>query len=379
MRIAMLGLKGIPATYGGVERYTEEIAAGLASRGHEVLVYCRTHYTPPDVARDVYRGVRLIRLPSLRLPVTDTLSHTLLATLDVMRRRVDVVIYHSLGNALFTALPRMVGIPTSLVLHGQEWRADKWSGMGRLFFRASEHASYMLASRVCVIARWLQDDLWARYGRETVFMSTGVHLPEVQPSHHLRALELSPREYLLYVGRLVPEKGVDRLLQAYSTLAPAMPLVIVGDAPRNGTHLAYLRSLATPGVRFLGFRYGEDLATLYNNAYVYVQPSATEGIALTLLEALAHGNCVVASDIPQNREAAAPVGLMYRSGDTEDLARVLEMLIQRPDLVAERRAHARAHVERHYSWEAVTSRYEQLCSDLLSGTRLVESMSVWEQ
>ena len=365
MRIAMLGLKGIPATYGGVERYTEEVAARLAERGHEVLVYCRGHYTTREIARKPYRGIHLIRLPSLNRRTTDTLSHTLLSTFHVLRRRPDVVIYHSLGNALFAPMPRLLGTPTALVLHGQEWREDKWAGWPRRFFQASERAAFTCASRVCVIARWLQDDLRTRYGYDSTFVSTGVTLPEPRPAARLDAFGLDRHRYLLFVGRLVPEKEVHTLLAAYRALETDMPLVIVGDTQRKDRYLDELHALSGPNVRFLGFRYGEELAELYSNAYLYILPSAAEGIALTLLEAMAYHNCVVVSDIPQNLEAATPLGFSFKMGDAADLRRVLRALLDQPALVAERRACSREHVGRQYDWEIVTDHYERLCNGLL--------------
>lgn len=364
MRIAILGLKGIPATYGGVERYTEELAARLARRGHEVYVYARAHYTSAEAARAPYRGVRIVRLPSLNRRTTDTLSHTLLATLDVMRRRVDVVIYHSLGNAFFAGVPRLFGTPTTLVLHGQEWRKSEWSRPVRGLFRVAERASLNLATRVSVIAHWLEEDITTRYGREVSFVSTAVTLPEKPPSTHLDELGLTPRGYILFVGRLVPQKGPHLLLEAYRGLRTTMPLVIVGDAPHQEAYQRRLRELATEHVRFLGYKYGDELAELYANAYLYVLPSETEGLALSVLEAMSYGNSVVVSDIPPNVEAASPLGFTFRAGDVSDLRRTLQRAVDTPDEVERHRAASREQVALRYNWEAVADHYEQLCFEL---------------
>lgn len=369
MRIAMLGLKGIPATYGGVERYTEEIAARLVERGHEVLVYCRTHYTHANLARKPYHGIQLIRLPSLNRKTADTLSHSLLSTLDVLRRDVDVVIYHSLGNAIFTPIPRLIGKPTILVVHEQQWLDEKWKGAPEAFFHASERASLRFATRVAVIARWLQQDLHQRYGYEPAFVSTGITLPEPQPIKHLSELGLTPRGYLLFVGRLVPGKGAHILLEAYRKLNPDMPLVIVGDAPHERKYHEQLRALATPQVKFLGFRYGAELAELYSHAYLYVHPSTSDGIALRLLEALAYHNCALVSDIPANMEAVGPDGPRFQSGNSDDLCRALKELLAHPEFVSERRAQSRAYVAQQYSWELVTDYYEQLCLELMAAKK----------
>src|SRR5262249_17650530 len=262
VRIAILGIKGIPATYGGIERYTEEVAVRLAERGHDVTVYCRSYYTPREIARKRYCGVRLVRLPTLHHRVTDTLSHTGLATLHVMRSRYDVVIYHSLGNAFFTAAPRLVGTPSLLILHGQEWRQDKWRGTGERFFRASESVAARFSSRVAVIANWLREDLERRHGWSPELVSTGVAMANPIPAETLDEFGLTRDNYLLFVGRLVPEKEVHTLIRAYEQLHTELPLVIVGDTQHLPDYSAQLRAMAGPNVRFLGFRYGEELAML---------------------------------------------------------------------------------------------------------------------
>lgn len=366
MRVAIIGIKGIPATYGGVERYTEEVATRLAQRGHDVAVYCRSYYTPLHIAKKPYRGVRLIRLPSLHRRTTDTLSHSLLATLDCLRRRPDVVVYHSLGNAMFAGIPRLFGIPTVLVIHGQEWRENKWEGAPQRFFHLSERAGHHLASRVAVIAQWLQDDLRQRHGWEAVNVSTGAGVPAPVDgrSAFLESLGYAPRGYLLFVGRLVPEKEVHTLIEAYEGLETQMPLVIVGETQHLPKYVAQLECLAGPNVHFLGFRYGEELAALYANAYAYILPSVAEGIALTLLEAMAHNNCVVVSDIPQNLEASAPFGLAFKTGDVADLRRVLRQLLDHPELADTHRVGTREHVISRYDWELVADRHERLYAEV---------------
>jgi glycosyltransferase involved in cell wall biosynthesis len=369
VRIAILGLKGIPATYGGIERYTEEVAVRLAERGHDVTVYCRSYYTTREIARKRYRGVRLRRLPTLNGRVTDTLSHTFFATMDVSLRRADVVLYHSAGNGPLTFIPRMFGKPTALILHGQEWRQDKWKGLPARLFSLSEKLAPVCATRTATIAHWLRNDLRERYGWDSFFVSTGATLPSPKPVEYLHEFGLEHRNYILFVGRLVPEKEVHTLIEAYNSLHTEMPLVIAGDAQHLPEYAERLRAMAGPNVRFLGFRYGEELTTLYSNAYLYVLPSTAEGIALTLLEAMALHNCVVVSDIPQNLEPAAPIGFPFKTGDACDLSRVLRMLLDAPELVAERRTVAREHVSSRYSWDIVTDYHEQLCYELLHGRR----------
>lgn len=366
MRIAMLGQKGIPATYGGIERYADEISTRLVARGHEVIAYCRAHYTPREVARQPYQGVRLVRQRSLHAKTTDALSGTLLASLDLMRRRVDVAHYHGLGPSVLSWLPRLVGIPSVAHIHLQEWRGGTWGRVGKPFFRMADAAALHCPNATALISRNLMDFYHQKGGKHLAFASTGVTLP---PPPDVRAqlgfltsAGLESGRYLLFVGRLVPEKGLDVLLEAYERLHPDIPLVIVGDA--KTPYAEGLKRHASPGIRFMGFRYGEELDALYSHAYCYVHPSNLDGLALAILEAMAHNDCVLASDIPENVEPLGGHGYTFRTGDPADLADKLARLIAQPDLVQAQRAVAAQHVAQHYSWDAVVDRLEAIYTAL---------------
>jgi len=259
----------------------------------------------------------------------------------------------------------LVGTPSLLILHGQEWRQDKWRGTGERFFRASESVAARFSSRVAVIANWLREDLERRHGWSPELVSTGVAMANPIPAETLDEFGLTRDNYLLFVGRLVPEKEVHTLIRAYEQLHTELPLVIVGDTQHLPDYSAQLRAMAGPNVRFLGFRYGEELAMLYTNAHLYILPSSSEGIALSLLEAMSFNDCVVVSDIPQNIEAASPLGFTFKTGDVDDLRRVLGELLGNPALVAERRALAREHVGSRYDWDVVTDHHERLCKALV--------------
>lgn len=369
MRIAMLGLKGLPATYGGVERYAEEVATRLAARGHEVIVYCRAHYTPKSATETQYKGVTLVRQRTIHTKTADTLSHTLTASLDLMRRKVDVAHYYSLGPSVFAWLPHLRHIPTLVHVHNQEWRGGRWGPVGKIFFRAADVTALRFPSATAVISHHFLEYYQPRTNQAIGFTSTGIALPPPADPRadlaSLNALDLQPGNYLLFVGRLVPQKAIHLLIEAYEQLAPEMPLVIVGDAEKNASYAASLRKHATPHIRFLGYRYGAELDTLYRQAYLYVHPSIHEGIALTLLEAMAHGSAVLASDIPENLEGMGACGMTFRSGDADDLATKLALLIAQPELVeAQRRVNA-AYIAAQYSWDGVADRLEAIYQALI--------------
>lgn len=368
MKIAMLGLKGLPATFGGVERYSEEVATRLAARGHEVFVYCRGHYTPKDVARQPYRGVTLVRQPTLHTKTADTLTHTGIATLDLMRRRVDVAHYHSLGPGVFAWLPRLMRIPTVVQIHNQEWRGEQntWGTLGKTFFRLADSAAMQFPTATAAISRTHVEYYRKTRGKELAFTSTGVTMPPPadmqQDVAHLTAVGLLPENYLFFAARLVPEKGLHMLIDAYERLNPNLPLVIAGDG--QGAYADSLRSHASDKIRFLGYRFGDELHALFRNAYLYVHPAFREGLALSVLEAMAHQCCVLASDIPENLEPLAGHGYTFRVNDPADLVSQLARLIAQPDLVQAERAVAAQHVAQHYSWEAVVDRLELIYAAL---------------
>ncbi len=364
----MLGLKGLPATYGGVERYADEVATRLAARGHEVVVFCRAHYTPREAAREPYRGVTLVRHPTLHTKTTDTLSHTFSASLGLMRRRVDVAHYYSLGPAVLSWLPRLAGIPTLVHIHSQEWRGGTWGGIGKAFFRVADRAALSCPTATAAISRGFVDFYRRSYGRELAFTSTGVALPAAPDLEAdvalLRDEGLTAGQYVLFVGRLVPEKSLHVLVEAYERLDTALPLVIVGDA--KTPYADDLRRHASPKIRFLGYRYGPALDALYHHAYLYAHPSFREGLALTVLEAMAHGCCVLASDIPENLEPLGGLGFTFKVSDPADLAARLDRLMRDPAAVQAQRALARSHVAAQYDWEAVVDRLEAIYTALVA-------------
>lgn len=361
----MMGLKGVPAQYGGVERMVEEVGARLAARGHEVTVYCRTYYTPPV---STHRGMRIVRLPSHNSKYTDTLSHTLISTMDVMRRGVDVVHYHSLGPSVFSSLPRLRGIKTVVQVHGLEWTDDKWAPWARAGFRVAERLAMRLPNVVASDGKTWKEYLERKYHRPVAFITNGVSLADPGLPCEILSLGLRPRKYVLYVGRLVQQKGCHYLIQAYRRLKTEYPLVFAGGSTHSDGYVGRLKMLAAGDerIRFVGFVQGRLLSELFSNACLCVVPSDAEGQAVTLVEAMGYGNCVVASDIPENLEALGDYGYSFKAGDSDDLCRVLESLLARPELVEAKRGGARHHVEQNYTWDIATDQAEQLYRRLLA-------------
>jgi len=361
LRVAMLGMRGVPANYGGLETVAEEVGARIAERGHDVTVYCRArnsrHHDP------VYRGMRRIELPSLNAKHLDTPTHTAVATVRALIRRSDVVHVFGVGNAPWLPLLRLAGRGTVISVDGMDWRRRKW---GRLARAALERSSWLAvrAAGACItdsreVARWYRE----RYGREPHYIAHGVDMREIAGRASLQGYRLDERGYILFVGRITPEKGVHHLIEAYKALDTEKHLVIVGDGSSDAEYWKslHLRAEGFDGVHLLGPLYGEPVRELFANAYLYVQPSEVEGTALSLVEAMGYGNCVLVSDIAENAETVGRAGLTFDIGrPVESLRARLAELLASPETAACYRARALEYAREHFSWDRVTDAHESL-------------------
>lgn len=364
MRIAMIGQKGVPATWGGIERHVEEIATRLGARGHEVSVFCRLHYTP---AGATLPGVHLLRRPSVHTKHLDTATHVLWSTAESLARRYDIVHFHALGPSVLAGLPRLTGARTVVTVHGLDWQRQKWGRFAQWCLKQCEGPAAHFPNRTIVVSKTLRQHFRDHHHCDAVFIPNGTNLPVPRPARKLNALGLTPGRYVLFVGRLVPEKGVHFLCEAFSRISTDMKLALVGGLSFSQDYLDQLKRYESDRIRFLDYVYGETLEELWSNAYLVVQPSVMEGLSIALLEALSYGRCVLISDIPENREVAEECSPSFRSQDVNDLEKQLRRLIDEPALVRGYEGRARGHIAEHYSWDTVTAGTEAVYLDLVTG------------
>jgi len=366
MRIAMIGQKGLPATYGGIERHVEEIAGRLVGRGHDVSVYCRLYYTPAGAR---YHGVHLLRRPSINTKHLDTATHVALSSLEATLRRYDVVHFHALGPSAFAWLPRMRGARTTVTVHGLDWQREKWGRLASWVLKRCEYPAAHFADRTIVVSKTLRDHFREHHRCDAVYIPNGTNLPVPRPAKRILPLGLTPGGYVLFVGRLVPEKGVHYLCEAFQGIDTNLKLALVGGLSFSQEYVDLLKRYAGDRILLLDYVYGETLEELWSNAHVVVQPSTMEGLSIALLEALSYGRCVLVSDIPENLEVAEECAVSFRSRDVADLREKLQMLVARPELVRHYEEKARDHVRLHYSWDRVTESTEAVYRSLLEGRR----------
>jgi len=333
LRIAMIGQRGVPATFGGIERHVEELGAEMVSQGHSVTVFCRTHYVAGHPAR--YRGMELRYLPSVNSKHLETLSHSLASTLAALPGGFDIVHYHALGPGLVAPLPRWLSRAKVVQsVHGRDDLRDKWGPVARTVLGMAGWMSSRVPDATIAVSRDLAEYYRSQYRRAIDYIPNGVVPPRYRPpSETLAAMGLRPRSYVLFVGRLVPEKAPDLLIQAFQDVAGDVRLAIVGGSNHTTDYVRRLHSMAAadPRVVMLGYRYGDALDELYSQAAVFVLPSSVEGLPLTLLEAASRGLPLVASDLPPHREivgAGGPGWRLFVPGDRAGLAAAMRRVLQ---------------------------------------------------
>lgn len=357
MRIAMIGQKGIPAVYGGIESHVAVIAPMLAARGHEVFVYCRPYYT--KISGD-YEGVHLIKTPTIKTRHLDCATHTLTSTIHVLSMKPDVVHYHALGPSALSFVPRLTGARTVATVHGLDWRGGKWGTMATWLLQRCEYAACHFPNRCVVVSPTLKGYFEERYGQDVTYIPNGVKPGRDLEPDNIDRYGVEPGGYFLFVGRLGPEKGCHVLVEAFMRVETSRKLVMVGSAHLNPSYEEKLRKMADDRVIFTGAVYGDLLTELWNGAYAVVHPSVTEGMSLSLLEAMAHGRCVIASDIPENTDVVKDAALTFKSADVGDLARVISRVDSDAAAMKDCGARARRRAQDAFNWEKIVDRLEKV-------------------
>jgi len=363
MKIAFIGGRGVVGTYSGIETYYEEVGSRLAGRGHSVTAYCRKHFTP-EVKE--FRGMTVRRLPALRSKHLETLSHSLLATTDSLRRDFDVIQFHAIGSSFCSFLPRLFGIASVVSVRGLDWKREKWNWFARNFLLAGEWASARFPTATTVVSRSLQRHYLSKHGRSTTHIPNAVIPGEFRPPDLIKGFGLGHHNFLLFAGRISPEKGVHTLLEAYATLAGRIKLVLAGGTSYSDEYIEEIKRIATENVVFLGQVDRRVMNELYSNCYAFVLPSTMEGLSVALLEALSFGTCIITTNIPENQEVVGATALCVDPDDVQHLRHALTEVLE-DSTVAQRMRHSAAKRARSLpDWDEVARLTESLYLSLVA-------------
>lgn len=365
MNIAMIGGRGLPARYGGVERHVAVLSEQLARRGHTVTVYTRRWYYDPSWTAP--KRIRQTVLPSLHTQYLDTFTHTFFSAIHAVFQDFDVIHFHGVGPALFAWIPRLFTRARIVVtVHSLNRLHPQWNLLGRVVLLCGEWAAVHFAHRTIAVSHHLRAYFRQRYGCDVAMIPNGIALSPRAPNAALiRRWHLAPRAYVVFVGRLVESKGAHTLISAWKELQKKRPeargdrkLVLVGDTHFDDTYGVRLRKLAgrDASIVFTGWMEGEALRSVIAYAGVFAQPSATEGLPIALLEAMAYGVPALVSDIPAHRELITESAVRFPVDDHRALARLLVEAFTDPAWYEQQGARNREVVEKQYRWDVVAKK-----------------------
>ena len=375
--IAVIGIRGIPANYGGLETCAEHITKIWADQGHPVLVYCRRERYPVKIER--IGGVRLKYTSSIQSKNLGTLSHTLVSVLDLLmfERKVRVVHLYNTGNGIFAPLLKLFRKRVIVSGDGLEWKRDKWNAVAKLVHRIGERMAMKFADKVVVDNEEVRKYYVNKYQQNPTLITYGAKMIQSDPPRAAEVLArygLEAKKYFLFVGRLVPEKGVHELVKAYKRINTEYPLVIVGDDLNTSPYRNELLRQQSDKTRFLGFVYGQDYEQLLVNARLYVSASRLEGTSPSLLAAMGARVCSLVNGIEENRATADGGALMFAKDNYEHLRQRWQQLVDEPEMIEEWAEKGRLHVVDRYRWDVVANEYLSIFSQCTERRELLAKL-----
>lgn len=384
LSIAMLGHKRIPSREGGVEIVVSELAAGMVSHGHSVTCYNRKGHHVSGEEFDgekltEYNGVEIKEVFTVQKGGLAAMTASVFAALKAAFGRYDVVHFHAEGPCAMLWLPKLFGKRCVATIHGLDHQRAKWGRFASWYIRFGEKCAVKFADEIIVLSENVRKYFKETYNRDTVFIPNGVNPADKKEAKEITAkFNLEKDEYILFLGRLVPEKGLERLIEAYKNIQTAQKLVIAGGSSDTAEFEAKLKAAAAdnPDIIFTGFVQGRLLEELFSNAYFYVLPSDVEGMPLSLLEAMSYGNCCLTSDIPECASVIGEYGCVFSRSIPDNLKDKMQNLCDNPETVNKFKQNSAAYICGKYNWNDVVLRTLELygCkNDIQSKGELNES------
>lgn len=362
--IAMLGHKRIPSREGGVEIVVEELSTCMVALGNKVTCYNRSGHHVSGKQFDAgslkeYKGVQLKSVPTVNQKGLAAMTSSFFGAVACAFKKYDVVHFHAEGPCSMLWIPKLFGKRCIATIHGLDHQRAKWGKFASTYIMLGEKCAVKYADEIIVLSEGVQNYFKATYGRETKFIPNGVKRTQIRKAEQIRErFGLEKDSYILFLGRIVPEKGLRYLVEAYKSVNTDKKLVIAGGASDTEDFMNELKELAEKDNRiiFTGFVQGQLLEELYSNAYIYTLPSDLEGMPLSLLEAMSYGNCCLTSDIPECAEVVEDKAVVFRKSDVDSLKQSLQKLCDNPELVEKYKENAADFICKKYSWDDVVQK-----------------------
>ena len=371
MRIAMIGQKRVPSREGGVEVVVWELATRLRDAGYEVECYNRYHKHVKKSSYDRIKGrpgyycegIRIITVPTLQNGKLNAIVYSVFATIRALFGHYDVIHFHAEGPCLMAWLPKLFGIRTIATIHGLDWQRAKWGNFASKMILKGEATAAKHADEIIVLSRNVQDYFLQTYGRQTHFIPNGIGRPLIRrPDEITKRYGLQGNDYILTLCRIVPEKGLHYLIEAFREIKTDKKLVIAGGFSNAAEYMQQVEEMAAEDDRVILTDFVHDvvLEELCSNAWIYCLPSDVEGMSISLLEAMSYGNCCLVSDIQENIEVVEDKAAAFHKSDVQDLRQKVTELIGHPELVEEYRSKAADFICSKYSWDKMMQATTQL-------------------
>ena len=364
MRIAMLGHKRIPSREGGVEIVVEELCTRMVKQGHEVTCYSRKghHVSGENFDKELsasYKGIAIKNVFTIDKKGLAAMSASVTAAIAAAFGKYDVIHFHAEGPCAMLWLPKLFGKRCIATIHGLDHQRAKWGKFASTYIMLGEKCAAKYADEIIVLSEGVKQYFQDTYGRETRFIPNGVNRPEIKPAELItEKYGLIKDSYILFLGRLVPEKGIRYLIEAFKGVNTDKKLVIAGVSSDTNKFADELKELAKGDNRilFTGFVEGQELEELYSNSYIYTLPSDLEGMPLSLLEAMSYGNCCVVSNIAECVEVVEDKALVFKKSDISDLKDKIQQACDNLELVGRLKSQAADFICNKYDWNDVVKK-----------------------
>lgn len=366
MKIAMIGHKRIPSREGGVEIVVEELATRLAQKNHSVDVYNRKGKNVQN--KDIkykkmkeYKGVNIVTIPTINKKGIDALLYSFFASIKACFKKYDVLHYHAEGSCAMLWIPHLFRKRIVVTIHGLDWKRSKWGGFASKYIKFGEKMAVKYADEIIVLSKEMQKYFEETYKRKTVLIPNGVNKPVIrEPNIITKKYGLKGNEYILFLARIVPEKGLDYLIDAYNKINTDKKLIIAGGASHTDDYFVKIQEKASQNKNMImtGFVQGEELEELFSNCFIYCLPSDVEGMPISLLEAMSYGrNCLI-SDIEENKQVCGEYATAFKKGNIEDLSKRLSQMLD--EINRKEKEQIQEYVLNKFDWNDVVEKTMEL-------------------
>ena len=356
----MYGHKVIPSRLGGVEIVVEELSTRMVEKGFNVTcVNRRTNDYPKAISN--YKGVVIEDVITINKKGLAAVSSSFFAAIKAAFSNCDIVHIHAEGPAAFTWIVKLFKKKVVVTIHGLDHQRAKWGRFASFYIMLGEKSAVKYADKIIVLSNNIQRYFKEKYDRDTVFIPNGVNVVNTVKANTIKELwNLNKNLFVLYVGRLVPEKGLEYLLNAWKDIRTEKKLIIAGGSSDSDEFVNYIKRIASNNVIFTGHLEKNILEELYSNAYLYILPSDLEGMPLSLLEAMSYGNCCLTSDIDECVEVIENKGVTFKHGNVTDLKEKLQYLLDNESIVKKYKIMSSSFILRKYNWDKIVDKTLEL-------------------